>query len=307
MNKAKVASIVERGIKKYLFIGQKIYFEKTSLNTRDGNLESRFLSYTYDQPWSEAWKGVEEFNPDVIIIYRPEVFDPIFLEQMRAKFISVGFFTEPLPYRGFEAEFDLIRRFEPFKKYNYELCDFHVIYNDETCEAIKKQTDILFSHPLPVNDKLFVDAPAKLDSLKGIFYGRVTEARNNFLMPLKHNYDWTVVDHGSLEESFFRNFNVALNLHSDSYLNFENRVFYHMAQSLLVLSEPLVANHGLQKNIDYFEFQNTEELENIVIEINKDLTSIYPIINNAYVKASQFKASKFLDILKNKIINKVNT
>jgi len=306
MDSLKFERIIDQKKIKYLFLGQKIYFEKTSTVLKTEKRESKFLGYTYNQPWNHKWKIIEEYDPDIVIIYRPEVMDPEFLRKIKAKAISVAYFTEPLPFVGFEAEFDLVRRFEPFKNYDFESCDFNVTYNEITCASLQKLTEILFSHPLPVDDALFTKSLPDLDKIRGIFYGRVTEARNKFLMPLKHNYDWTVIDHGYLEESFFRNFNVGLNLHSDSYVNFENRILYHMAQSLLVLSEPIVSDIGLEKNVHYLEFNSAQDLYEVLDKFNENLELATNLIIAGHNKALQFKTSNFLSKLEQEIKKKIN-
>lgn len=305
MNKTKINKINNQNFIKYLFMGQKIYFEKTSAVLKTENRESIFLGYTYDRPWSDQWKIIEDYDPDIVIIYRPEVMDPEFLKKIKTKAITVAYFTEPLPFAGFEGEVDLLRRFEPFKKYDFELCDFNVIYNEITCGSLQNLTEILFSHPLPVDDALFTPVTPELDKIRGIFYGRVTEARNKFLMPLKHHYDWTVIDHGQLEDTFFRNFNIGLNLHSDPYLNFENRILYHMAQSLLVLSEPILPGHGINKDIHYLEFKSIQELNEILFQLSRNLESITDLIIAGHNKALEFKTSNFLNKLELEIKKRI--
>lgn len=306
MDNTKIEIAIDKKFIKYLFIGQKIYFRKTSTVLKNEKKESKFLDYTYDQPWKDKWKILDEYNPDVVIIYRPEVMDPEFLKKIKAKAISVAYFTEPLPFSGFEAEFDLLRRFDPFKNYDFNLCDFNIVYNEITCARIEQLSEILFSHPLPVDDEIFTNSLPTLDKIRGIFYGRVTEARNKFLMPLKHNYDWTVIDHGFIEETFFRNFNVGLNLHSDSYLNFENRIMYHMAQSLLVLSEPILPGAGLKKDIHYLEFKSTQDLNSVLFNLNENIELSADIIKAGHSKASEFKTSSFLNKLEYAIKKKIN-
>ena len=127
--------------------------------------------------------------------------------------------------------------------------------------------DPILIHPLPVNDTLFFNGNRSYEKIEGLFLGRVSEYRNQFLMPLKHFWDWTVIDHGMMNISLDKYFNLSLNLHSESYPNFENRIFLHMAQKMVVITQSLLPTWGLIKNKHYLEFQTVEELIELVDQL----------------------------------------
>ena len=285
-------------LERFAFIGQKIYFEKTVFEGTKEGITSNFLPYTYDAPPADLVKVLEAVTPEVLIIYRPEVFDKKLLQDLKKDFLTVGFFTEPLPYEGFEAEFDLARRYEPFRKFDFESCDFYVTYNPITCQALEGKAEILFSHPIPVGDHIFKSKAKNNLDIRGIFYGRVTPERNRYLMPLKHTLDLTVIDHGYFDESFFENYNVALNLHSDSYPNFENRVFHHMAQSMLVLSEPLLPNYGLKDEVHYFEFDNEVKLNDLLVNLSQDIEKRIKVTRAGFDFTQTYSSTNFIKKLK---------
>jgi hypothetical protein len=301
MTVSKSMILQSDNLKKFASIGQKIYFEKTVFQGIVDGIESSFIPYTYNQKSNYLMKDLKQIAPEVLIIYRPEVFDYDLLKALKKDYLTVGFFTEPLPFKGFEAEFDLIRRYEPFKGFNLDSCDFYVTYNPITCQSLENKVRILFSHPIPVSDDIYKSRKVVDSDIRGIFYGRVTHERNKFLMPLKHFFDWTVIDHGYFNESFFENFNVALNLHSDSYPNFENRVFYHMAQSILVLSEPLLPNYNLENEVHYFEFDNERQLKELVLELSYDTQKREKVTKAGFEFAQKFSFSNFIKELKNNL------
>ncbi len=283
-----------RNLTKFVFLGQKIYFGKTTYTGIKLGIQSNFVSHTYDESWTTSLKIIKKINPQVVIIYRPEVYDIEFLTILRQEFITVAYFTEPLPFFGFEAEFDLIRRYAPFENYDMSNCDFNVTYNPVTCKILNEKSKIILTHPIPVSDDIFVRKSDLSDSIGGIFLGRVTKERNEYLMPLKHRFNLTVLDHGELNESFFNKHIFAVNLHSDSYPNFENRIFYHMAQSLLVLTEPVIPDYGLEDGKHYLGFDSPESLKELVIDISKNNYKYYEVANSGFTFAQEFSTSKFL-------------
>ena len=281
----------------FVFVGQRVYFGKTSYNGSKLGIHSNFVSYTYDEPWEIALAQVKKLNPQVVVVYRPEVYDEKFLEILKQDFITVAYFTEPLPFLGYEAEFDLIRRYEPFENYDMSNCDFNVIYNSVTCKVLSDKSKIVLSHPIPVSDDLFVQKSDLSESSGGIFLGRVTKERNEYLMPLKHRINLTVIDHGEVNESFFSKFFFAINLHSDSYPNFENRIFYHMAQSLLVLTEPIIPDYGLEEGKHYVGFNTPDGLKEVALDILNNKSKYDKIAKNGFIFAQEYSTSKFLQKL----------
>jgi hypothetical protein len=113
-------------------------------------------------------------------------------------------------------------------------------------------------------------------------------------MPLKHYWDWTVIDHGMMGIDYESNFNISLNLHSESYPNFENRILLHMAKGLVVFTQPLVTNFDLKQGKHFIEFGNVEELKNLVDYYSKNLGALTQIQENSLKKVQEFKASIFM-------------
>lgn len=293
ISKNKLTSL-EKDISKFVFLGQKIYFQKTTFQGVINGISSDFVPYTFGESWNGAYSQISKLAPQVVVIYRPEVYNIDFLLALKEKYLTVGFFTEPLPFNGYEAEFDLVRRYSSFENYNFENCDLNISYNPVTCEVLSKRTKIVFSHPIPVSDDIFFDRKNQTMKASGIFLGRVTPERNEYLMALKHKFNLTVIDHGELEENFYHNYNIGLNLHSDSYPNFENRVLYHMAQSMIVLSQQVVPDYNLQHGKHYFEFDTPKDLEILFSKIYNDIQSYAVVANNGHSFAKNYATSNFL-------------
>lgn len=305
ISKEKLFSF-DNDISRFVFLGQKIYFEKTTYHGVVNGMSSNFVPYTYGEKWDDAFSQISKIAPQVVVIYRPEVCDIDFLLALKEKYLTVGFFTEPLPFTGYEAEFDLVRRYSPFENYNFENCDLNISYNPVTCNVLSKTTKIAFSHPIPVSDDIFFDRKNQIVKANGIFIGRVTPARNEYLMALKHKFNLTVIDHGELEENFYHNYNIGLNLHSDSYPNFENRVLYHMAQSMIVLSQQVVPDYNMQHGKHYFVFETPEDLEILFSKIYNDIQSYTVVASNGHNFAKNYATSNFLKKLSFEIKKETN-
>jgi len=291
---------------KVVSIGQDIYFRKTSLDSETKDFIGKFIPYTFFKDWSEQLSKIKEESPHIILIYRPEVFDPKFLELLKKEFITIGYFTEPLPFNEYSDHPDLLNRYSIIKNFNFELCDFYVFYNPETTKVLNTLCEPILTHPLPVNDLVYENRfEIQTDKVRGLFLGRVSEYRNTFLIPLKHYWDWTVIDHGMHQIPFESNFNLGLNLHSENYPNFENRIFLQMAQGLVVLSQKTIPAFGLKNNKHYFEFENPEELLSKVNDLSHDLESIKNIRDKAFKFVEDYKASVFWNSLLRKLEKKI--
>ena len=144
--------------------------------------------------------------------------------------------------------------------------------------------------PLPVRDDIYID-PDKIGPSsvsEGIFVGRVTDRRNQFLSSLKHYFDWTVVDHG------LRNldgYSVAVNLHNENYPNFENRVSLHLARGHLVLTEPLRPRYELHEGLNLINCDTPIHLLQIAQAIEANPNPYREIAIRGRLAADSFRAS----------------
>jgi len=280
---------------KIISIGQEIYFRNTSFEGSLGNMQGEFLPYTFFKDWKSQLIKIQEKNPDLVLIYRPEVFDKEFLKILKENYITIGYFTEPLPFGEYKNHPDLLTRFSFIEKYDFNSCDEYIFYNPVTNKILNQFCKPILIHPLPVNDLVYSkNYNLKTDRIRGLFVGRVSEYRNNFLMPLKHYWDWTVIDHGMMGIEYESHFNISLNLHSESYPNFENRILLHMAKGLVVFTQPLVTNFDLKKNKHFIQFSTVEELNNLVDYYSKNLSELTKIQENSVNKVEDYKASTFM-------------
>lgn len=276
------------------FVGQDLYFRVASFEGRLPRLESRFFAYTPGADWRHLQSEILNYSPDIIVVFRPDFMPKEFLEFLRKHAIVVGYLTEPLPFHGWEGHPDLLRRYELIKVYDPSLCDFHIAYSPYQLQALGERVTTLMVHPLPINDKtlLWGNSVGRRSLDSGVFLGRVTPYREVFLGPLKHNFDWTVLDHGYLPQ--LSSFGIGLNLHNEDYPNFENRVLCHLALGQLVLSQPLDPRFDLRPGSHYLEFTNVDELMSLIYSLRVNQEVFWEVARKGNEVAKQYAASAFL-------------
>jgi hypothetical protein len=261
------------------FLGQSIYFRQAALEHSFEDAVCRFVSHTQGDDPSAALRELHDLKPDIVIVFRPELFSEF--ETFFERTISIGYFTEPLPSKFNPENDDLTLR------YNYLLSSFpnmrnvfdlFIGYNSIFAESLEKHFPIWSYFPIPIRDDLILPSEVDHSELSidtGIFVGRTTPYRSQYLEPLKHKYGWTVLDSAHIVNLL--PYSVALNLHNNKYKNFENRNFLHMALGQLVISEPQSPTLDLSPGFTHLEFSGLEELLHMIenLEIHKsDIESV---------------------------------
>ncbi len=277
---------------KTVFLGQKTYFEDCVDSLRSGLNEVVFVDYRISKPIDEAIKEVESYKPDLLIVFKPEILPRNSLLSLSAK--KVGWFTEPIAEKSqITAPESLLARFRNLENLDASQFDFFISFNPEFTPLIEKFVTIDAEIPLPVADNLY-DIPKKSAEVpRFLFTGRMTPHRELFLEPLLDPFDVSVITHGSKEahttmSALLSNHDVVINLHTDSYKNFEHRVSMALSKGLLVLSEPLNPQFGLEPGIDYLEFKTPDELLQICSGIRR-----YPFAWENIRKSGRSKSEFF--------------
>ena len=267
------------------FVGQDFYFGRCSWVCHEPDIHARFVDATFGVNEERAKRELLEFEPDVMIVFRPEVL-PDLVRSARAPWV-IGVFTEPLVQVGAEGHPDLHRRFQDFAAADLTgLLDRVVVFSPAIIGAVEQYLDVWQVVPLPVADFEFkrpIEIPLH-GELRGFFQGRVTRHRATFLDHLKHRRDWLIVDHGSIagQEAF----PIALNLHNERYLNFENRVLRNLAQGHLAMSERLQPTFGMQPGTEYLEFEEPGQMLELLefIEMDREYAREVQLRGHHYVQ-----------------------
>ncbi|MFN8125957.1 MAG: hypothetical protein U0R64_05550 [Candidatus Nanopelagicales bacterium] len=271
------------------FLGQRSYFGVTAPPEDLPGLTSHFFDRIPGTDPSEVTGRLRRWAPDVLVVFRPELHHDVLRNVPET--LRVGLLTEPVLIPGWEGNLDLQRRTSEFAALDPSSCDLYVGFNPTFTDTWESRVPIWRHLPLPVHDSVYCppDAVTVPRRAGGIFVGRVTDHRNRFLMPLKHRFDWTVVDHGLRS---LAGITVGLNLHADDYPNFENRVALHLARGHLVLTEPLSPQYDLIDGVQVLSVDRPRDLVEMVADIDDLPERHHHIAQRGRLAAESFRASR---------------
>ena len=273
-------------------VGQATYFHYCALEEPAGGVEPRFFDFHADADPGPLLGALAEFDPDVIVVFRPEIVPPGAFAERRA--ITCGFLTEPLPRRGQPSHPDLERRFEDLQRVDPGNFDRIVCFDPLITGTVEEVMPVWRTFPIPVADRYFADVAPPRPERRILFTGRSTEHRERLLGPVKHYYEVAHLAHGVTDErliEFMRDADVGVNLHNEDYPTFENRVCVYLAAGLLLISEPLSPEHGLVPGSDFLEVETPDELFSAVTAYVEDAEAFRPMRLAGRRKAERFRAS----------------
>ena len=273
------------------FVGQSTFFEACAPSGPVPGMEHTFIEFRKDADAAELRRRLEEFDPGVILVFRPEVVPAGLFEGLRAP--TVGFLTEPIP-RGPTGHQDQERRLWELRQVDAGSFDRVIAFDPLIAETADAVLPVWRSVPLPVADRYFADVRPPRDNPRGIFVGRSTTHREALLVDAKHEHDLLHMAFGvgadHLEELMAEH-DVAVNLHNEPYPSFENRVCLHLAAGHLVLSEPLSPTHGLEPGIDYLEVHTAWQIGHALGQLKRFPGIWHRVRVRGRRKAELFRAS----------------
>ena len=281
------------------FVGQEVYFGYTAW----ADPSARFFDIRGE--WRTA---LYEYAPDVVVAYRPEYVPAGAFAGLDA--VTIGFLTEPLPRPGRPAHPDLEQRLGYLRAADATNFDRIVSYDPYIAATVDPIVPVWRSVPIPVGDFMFgevrpADGPPQI-----LFTGRSTAHRDEFLDPIKHDYDVVHIAHGVSDErlvGFLADADVGVNLHNEPYPNYENRVSVFCAAGLLVISEELSPRWGLEPGIDYVEIAAKWELWEVVRQLHRTPDAFLTMRRSARRKAERFRASRVWPELAREALEDVRT
>jgi hypothetical protein len=273
------------------YVGQRVYFELCSLEQPVDGLEPTFIDFRHDAPPRPLREQLEQLDPDVIWVWRPEIVPPGLFDGLRAK--RIGYLTEPLPRPGDEPHPDLEQRLEYLRATDQVNFDAFVSFDPLIVPTVERYLPVWRSVPIPVSDRLYAPQPATTDQV--VFVGRSTPHREEFLGPVKHDFDVVHIAHGFTGDRLVQLLHdsaVVINLHNEPYPSFENRVPASLAAGALVVTEPLSPTHGLQPGSDYVEVTTPWDLWRILSEVRRAPDDWRATRAAGRREAERFRASK---------------
>jgi hypothetical protein len=274
------------------FVGQGVFFHQCAVELPADGLEPVFLDFRATAAPEPLLARLQELDPDVVLVFRPEIVPPGLFDPLRA--LTIGYLTEPLPRVGGSEHPDLEQRMWWLEQVDPGNFDRIVSFDPLIAETASSVLPIWRSLPIPVADSLFMDVRERADPPNLLFVGRSTEHREQLLAPIERAHPIVHIGHGLFGEQllrFLRRADVQLNLHNNPYPTFENRVCIALAAGHLVISEPLSPRHGLQPGIDYLEAEDAERLRALIDELVADPGAFMDVQRAGRAQAERFRAS----------------
>jgi hypothetical protein len=275
------------------FVGTRLYFEACSLTAPAGGIEPHFVDHRGGADPAPMLRRLEVLDPDVVVVFRPEIVPPGAFEGLRA--LTLGFNTEPLPRDG-AAHPDQVFRLSELAQTDVAQFDRIITFDPLGARAAHEHgIEVWRSLPLPVDDRVFAPARPAAHPPRIVFVGYSTPHREAWLIDLKHHFDVLHVAygiHGQRLRDLFGRTDVAINLHGEPYPSFENRVSLHLAAGHLVLSEPLSPLHGLEPGIDFVEVGTPGQLLEAIFGLREHPDLFAAVRRRGRRKAEQFRASR---------------
>ena len=276
------------------FVGQSTFFRACALGDEARGVETTFVEFRKDGDAERMRAALETFAPHVVVVFRPEIVPAGLFSGLRAAI--VGFLTEPLPRTlAGDIHEDLGRRKWELDHVDPRNFDRVVSFDPYIAETATGAVPVWRSMPLPVSDRYYGAVRPVRSPPRALFVGRSTPHREWMLAQAKQDFDVVHyafgVDADELA-ALMAEHEIAVNVHNQRYLSFENRVALHLAAGHLVLTEPLSPTHGLEKGIDYVEIDTPGALH-----LQLERLARYPEMHhNVRVrgrrKAEQFRASR---------------
>lgn len=291
---AGVTEVRAESRQRVLFVGQLTYFGSSALNQSTAAIEPHFVDFRSGADKGPLIDALEQFRPDVVIVFRPEIIPAGLFHSTPA--LTVGILTEPLPRPSVDDEHpDLARRLAYLKAIDPSNFDRVISFDPLVVESASAFTDIWRSMPLPVADEHFRpverwDAPPR-----PVFMGRSTRHREAWLLEAKHEYDLLHIAHGVFGDELLELLSrpsLSINIHNEAYPTFEVRVPLCLAAGNLVASEALSPTHGLEADVDFLELMHPSGLVSLIFQLISDPNVYHQVRVMGRMKAEAFRASR---------------
>lgn len=275
------------------FVGQSVYFRQCVLELPAEGLEPTFIDFREGAPAEPLLARLQELDPDVVLVFRPEIIPAGLLATIRGA--TVGYLTEPLPRNNGESHPDLLARMWWLERVDPANFDRIVSFDPLIAETAAGVLPVWRSLALPVADSMFMEPPERAQPPRLLFVGRSTEHREALLAPLKRRHPVMHIGHGLFGEQLLRllrETDVQLNLHNNPYPSFENRVCIALAAGHLVISEPLSPEHELKPGRDFLQVKTPAELLAIADRLVEEPRAFADVQASGRRQAERFRASR---------------
>jgi hypothetical protein len=275
------------------FVGQSVYFRQCAMEVDAGGLEPSFFDFRAGSPGPRLLDDLLELDPDVVLVFRPEIIPAGLFDALRA--VTIGYLTEPLPRSPADRHPDLGQRLWWLQQVDPANFDRIVSFDPLIAETAERILPVWRSLAIPVADSMFMDLKPRAAPPRMLFIGRSTEHREQLLAPVKQRHPIVHIGHGLFGDPLRRvlaGSDVQLNLHNNPYPSFENRVCLALAAGHLVISEPLSPTHDLQQGIHYLQASTASELAALVDRLAAEPDAFEDVQAAGRRQGERFRASR---------------
>jgi hypothetical protein len=275
------------------FVGQSVYFRQCALERPADGLEPTFIDFRYAAAPTPLRAKLAALDPDVVIVFRPEIVPAGLFEGLRAT--TIGYLTEPLPRADGVDHEDLRVRMWWLEQVDAANFDRIVSFDPLIADTAGSVLPVWRSLPIPVSDSLYLDVRPRSEPPRLLFLGRPTEHRETFLARVRRSYPIAHIGHGLYGEQlrrFLERADVQLNLHNNPYPSFENRVCIALAAAHLVISEQLSPEHELVPARDFLQARTPDELMQLIDGLANDRDAHIEVQRSGREQAERFRASR---------------
>ncbi len=240
-------------------------------------------------------KQLAEFQPDLVIVFEPENFTQF--AHVFSRYLTVGYFLEPLPFYGNYGDTKLNQNFEKLEKLSLVISTTYkylIARNSNFSRAYESLFNIWQYRTLPVNDALFRARlePNLSNYNQVLFAGEVNEYTKKYIEEV--NTKRSIIS--SLEvqndQIEIKNFPIGLNLHCFKFVDFEHEALIHMANGRLLLSQALSPKLNFKNGFSHLEFDSPGNLMELLEDISSYPNSYEAIRRYGFHATSRYKASK---------------
>ena len=272
------------------FVGQRVFFELCSLEHPADGIEPTFIDFRHDADPRPLRAQLEQLDPDVIWVWRPEIVPPGLLHGLAGRARRLPHRAAPPPRRDSAPRRPHPASRLPPGRRPVQLRPHRLLRPADRPDRRGAHAGLALAAD-PGRRPHLRDANG---ATQAVFVGRSTDHRESFLGPAKHDFDVIHVAHGFTGErliALLRESAIVINLHNEPYPTFENRVPTALAAGALVVSEPLSPDHGLGPSADYIEIETPWDLWRILSEFRRAPSAFEATRASGRREAERFRAS----------------
>jgi hypothetical protein len=230
--------------------------------------------------------AVRDFDPHAVVIFDPPALAPELRHALAGGALecpTVGILVGGLPDAadGFDGS----------------CCDRLVSFDTALTGATVGARAVWRAIPPPVSDAFFAEVRPLRGASRAIAIGRSTTHREAVIERAKHRHDLMQVLYGvsgaALVE-LLREYDVGVYVPPHGGPGFGVQVGMHLAAGQLLVASMLGPTHGLEREIDYLQFDSAEALAHLLERLGRFPEMYFRIRVRGRMKAEHYRASRLM-------------